>query len=274
MPNMNYWSNRKEREEHAVHHTMVMEQLYKEETDDTVARSKIYSPDTKFQENEERWTETVFHLVDGGSVDVIMLLADSVYHMAVLNFASHTHPGGQFLNGSSAQEESLCHESNLYNVLSEFQDYYRENHNTRNDFMYCNRGIYSPDVRFVRGDWEVPCDVITCAAPNLAGNRKFHNVKVSLEENDRILRERCRFVLEMAKENHVEMLILGAFGCGVFGQDPERVATHFCDLLTYDFANCFKHVEFAIPVRANPENYEAFKKVLTRYGLILDFSKK
>ena len=41
MPNINYWSNRKEREEHAVHHTMLMEQLYKEETDDTVHAVKF-----------------------------------------------------------------------------------------------------------------------------------------------------------------------------------------------------------------------------------------
>ena len=137
--------------------------------------------------------------------------------------------------------------------------------------MYCNRAIFSPDVRFIRDDWETPCAVITCAAPNLSGNKKFCAVKVSQEENDRALRERCRFVLNIAKENKIETLILGAFGCGVFGQDPERVATHFCDLLTHDFCNCFKHVEFAIPARANPENYEAFKRVLNRYGLILTF---
>ena len=112
-------------------------------------------------------------------------------------------------------------------------------------------------------------DVITCAAPYLA--KRKHTNGVALFE---LFKSRIKNIFEAARDNNVDYLILGAFGCGVFGQDPERVATHFCDLLTYDFANCFKHVEFAIPVRANPENYEAFKKVLTRYGLILDFSKK
>ena len=271
MPNMNYWSDRQTRKEHALYVAMEMDQLYREETEDTVARSKIYSPNTEFQEGGDMWSLPEIHLVDAGSTDAIWLLADKNDNMAVLNFASHTHPGGKFLEGSGAQEESLCHESNLYNILSEFSEYYEDNYSTRNNFMYCNRAIFSPDVRFIRDDWETSCAVITCAAPNLSGNKKFCAVKVSQEENDRALRERCRFVLNIAKENKIETLILGAFGCGVFGQDPERVATHFCDLLTHDFCNCFKHVEFAIPVRANPENYEAFKRVLNRYGLILTF---
>ena len=38
--------------------------------------------------------------------------------ICALNFASYKNPGGKFMDGSSAQEECLCHESILYEVLS------------------------------------------------------------------------------------------------------------------------------------------------------------
>ena len=266
MPNMNYWSNRQERQEHAQMHAMLMEQHYKEEIEKSIANSMIYSPWALPSVPDPASTVMEVSLVNEGSVDAIMRLAHD--NMAVLNFASYTHPGGQFLNGSSAQEESLCHESTLYNVLSEFHEYYKENHNTRCNFMYTNRAIYSPDVIFMRDEWAVPCGVITCASPNISGNRKFCQVKVSNSENQATLRERCEFILAIAREQGVKTLILGAFGCGVFGQDPERVATYFCELLSGEYQDCFEHVVFAIPIMANPENYNAFEKVLRQYALI------
>lgn len=266
MPNMNYWSNRKEREEHAIHHTMLMEQHYKDEIENSITKSVIYNPQRVNRVIKETPRATEVSLVNEGSVDAIMRLAHD--DMAVLNFASYTHPGGQFLNGSSAQEESLCHESTLYNVLSEFNQYYLDNRNTRNNFMYTNRAIYSPDIIFMRNEWAVPCSVITCASPNIAGNRKFSQVKVSNSENETILRDRCEFILSIARDQEVKTLILGAFGCGVFGQDPEKVATYFCELLSGEYKNYFEYVIFAIPVMANPENYNAFEKVLRQYALI------
>ena len=267
MPNMNYWSNRKERQEHAELHTMLMEQHYKEEIKKSVANSVIYNPGSINYITEKTPRAMEVSLVNEGSVDTIMRLAHHD-NMAVLNFASYTHPGGQFLNGSSAQEESLCHESTLYNVLSEFHQYYSDNHNTRNNFMYTNRAIYSPDIIFMRDGWAIPCGVITCASPNIAGNRKICQMKVSNSENEIVLRDRCEFILSIAKDQNVKTLILGAFGCGVFGQNPETVATYFCELLTGEYQNCFDYVVFAIPIMANPENYNAFEKVLKQYALI------
>ena len=91
---------------------------------------------------------------------------------------------------------------------------------------------------------------------------------ISRKDNNEILKSRCRFVLEIAKENNIQTLILGAFGCGVFGQDPSAVATYFSELLTGDFKDCFHEVVFAIPITANPENYNAFDAVFQQYGLI------
>ena len=61
-------------------------------------------------------------IVAEDSVEAIMNYSQG--KTAVLNFASYKEPGGGFMAGSQAQEESFCHESFLYNVLRQFQYYY------------------------------------------------------------------------------------------------------------------------------------------------------
>lgn len=68
--------------------------------------------------------------------------------IGVLNFASAKNPGGGFLRGSCAQEESLARSSALYHCLKQpfihknFYDYHRRGRTG----LYSNRMIYSPKV--------------------------------------------------------------------------------------------------------------------------------
>ena len=71
---------------------------------------------------------------------------------AILNFADYLTPGGGYLNGSGAQEEVLCHESNLYSVLTNFTDFYQWNREHINYHLYQNRAIYSPNIVFTNLD--------------------------------------------------------------------------------------------------------------------------
>ena len=100
-----------------------------------------------------------------------------------------------------------------------------------------NRGLYSPNIIFYKDGNCVSCDVITCAAPNKSTAQKYQNV--SDEENTRVLRSRIKFVLDIAKDNYVDTLILGAYGCGVFGQDAKEVASIFKEYLNTTH-KCFK----------------------------------
>lgn len=179
---------------------------------------------------------------------------------AVLNFASYKNPGGMFINGSKAQEECLCHESFLYNVLRQFPDYYDWNNKHKNRALYENRALYTPNVIFERDNEAVVCDVITCAAPNFTAAEGYCHV--SKEENLKVLEDRIDFVLGVAQNNHVDTLILGAYGCGVFGQKASEVAKIFYDLLSTKYL-CFEKVVFAIP-EDKTENYEHFKKTFTQ----------
>lgn len=257
-----YWVNKEKRAEKAREHTQEMEYYYGDEIKDCIEESKIYSDG--FEINHKTYTRehTEFILEDTDSVSAILKHAtefddENLYNTAVLNFASYKNPGGMFYKGSKAQEESLCMESYLYNVLKEFNDYYDWNNKHKNKALYLNRAIYSPNVRFERGEEYKFCDVLTCAFPNKTASQKYCNV--SDEENSKVLRDRMDFILKIAKDNLVENLILGAGGCGVFGQDPYEVAQIFKELLTTKY-KCFDKVIFAIPNK-NEENYKAFEKV-------------
>ena len=98
-------------------------------------------------------------------------------------------------------------------------------------------------------------DVITCAAPNKsAGKRKY---KVTDNENTKFLKHRIAFILNVAAAKNVDTLILGAYGCGVFGQDPYEVARIFRSYLTGEY-KYFSKVIFAVP----DWKYEIFNKIL------------
>lgn len=178
----------------------------------------------------------------------------------ILNFASFTHPGGNYIGGSMAQEEALCSESILYNVLRNFKfAFYNANLNHKNSCMYENRMLYSPDILFSRdcnGKLNnTTADVITCAAPNKSAGQR--NYKVTDTENTKFLKSRIAFILNVAAAKNVDTLILGAYGCGVFGQDPYEVARIFRSYLTGEY-KYFSKVIFAVP----DWKYETFNKTL------------
>ena len=197
---------------------------------------------------------TEFCLVATDSVTAIM--NNRCDRMAVLNFASFKNPGGGFLNGSVAQEECLCHESMLYNVLATKTDYYKRNLEDLAGSLYRNRALFTPDVVFKRGNDEVLCGVITCAAPN----KRAANHKGSTNtQNSLALESRMRFIFDIAKDNNVSTLILGAYGCGVFGQNGDEVAHLFHSILMEPLYTCFDKIVFAVPDERS-SNYKAFAK--------------
>ena len=250
--NANYWVNKNQRANAAIVHTAKMEHHFKNEIQECIKNTKIYNSDCSFHHG--KICEEKIEIVDMDSVSAI-----DIYHngkTAVLNFASYKNPGGMFIKGSKAQEECLCHESFLYNVLKEQKEYYDWNNNHKNKALYLNRALYSENILFFKEDKTFYCDVITCAAPNKFAAQKYQNVTNT--ENYQILASRIEFILKIAMDNHVDTLILGAFGCGVFGQDPIEVATLFKKYLKkYPY---FSKVIFAIP-NGNNDNFKKFKNM-------------
>ena len=253
-----YWTGKSQRAKEAAEHEEQMRKYYSDNISRVALETKIYTEDSVFNDvvSENNKYEIIVESID--SVSAIMEYSGS-RKTAVLNFASYKYPGGGFLQGSRAQEECLCHKSTLFNVLSKFEDdYYAENRKDLNGGLYQNKALYSPNVYFRGYNSARFCDVITCAAPNYSVAQRYGCA--TKEENSKALKSRIEFVLNIAKENEAENLILGAFGCGVFGQDAAEVAQVFKDNLENKFKNAFHKVIFAIP-QGKDGNYEKFKEV-------------
>ena len=201
--------------------------------------------------------------------------------IAVLNFASASNPGGGVKNGASAQEECLCRCSTLYATLNTkpmWQGYYDVNR-SMHDILHTDACIYSPDIVICKTDVYLPermtpedfvtVDVISCAAPNLRDEpTNIHTpetgeeVRIEPQKLYDLHLSRAKHILHVAAANGAEIIVLGAFGCGAFKNDPYIVAKAYQDALK-EYAERFDVIEFAIYCRDyEAENYIAFKEVL------------
>ena len=200
------------------------------------------------------------------------------------NFASATNPGGGVVNGSSAQEEALCRCSTLYfnlNVRDMWDGFYTP-HRRTHDPLHNDDIIYTPGVVVFKSDTAYPrtlaesewktLDVITCAAPNLRErpsnrmNAGDGNVQVEISAADlQTLHElRLRRILDVAAANGAEAIVLGAFGCGAFRNDPKVVAAA-AKTVVADYLHAFRAIEFAVYCRpGDSANYDAFANAFHR----------
>jgi uncharacterized protein (TIGR02452 family) len=169
-------------------------------------------------------------------------LVESGHRPLALNFANGIHPGGGFLHGAKAQEEVLCRSSALYRTL--VGDPMYEAHRKRPRPDSTDWAIYSPDVPVFRKDNGTDLDqpwllsFITCAAPYAA--------KIGQAESGDLLQKRIHRVLEIAQAFGYSTLVLGAWGCGAFGNDTHRTAVDFRQALETEFRGAFSDIVFAI----------------------------
>ncbi|MBE6469200.1 MAG: TIGR02452 family protein [Coriobacteriaceae bacterium] len=183
--------------------------------------------------------------------------------LAVLDFASFVHPGGGYERGAWAQEEALCAESFLYNVLVTQKSWYGENRRRNiNCELYRNRALAVPAVRFSRGKVHAYADVIVAAAPN--ARRAREEYRVDRAALSRALTERVRLILAISDDLGHEKLILGAFGCGVFGWDAGEVAEAFRAELARG-GHAAREVVFAVPRTRYDEHLAVFEHAFSTF---------
>lgn len=202
--------------------------------------------------------------------------------VCVHNFASATNPGGGVTKGSSAQEECLCRCSTLYfnlNTSAMWGGFYSP-HRSQQDPLHNDDCIYTPNVVVFKTDTATPAtmaekdwydvNVITCAAPNLralpsnAMNAGDGTKAVKLTDEDlyELQVKRLTRIMEVAKAFENDVVILGAFGCGAFENNPEVVAKA-SKAVADMFIKDFKTIEFAVYCSPRDEqNYQVFKKYL------------
>ena len=189
--------------------------------------------------------------------------------VAALNFASARNPGGGYLRGAKAQEEDLARASALYDCQLEARGYYDANRACAS-LLYTDHIIWTPAVPCFRDDrldlLEQPyrCDFITAPAPN--AGEALRRDPAAGPAIAAALHHRAGLVLAVAADQRARRLVLGAWGCGVFRNQPPAVADAFATWLTHPrFAGCFDLVCFAILDRSTDQaTLTAFRDRLTR----------
>ncbi|MEZ4230578.1 MAG: TIGR02452 family protein [Polyangiaceae bacterium] len=198
------------------------------------------------------------------------LVKEGETEVALLNFASARNPGGGFINGAKAQEEDVTRCSALHPCLTSpaVEEYYRVNR-AMDSMLYTDHLIYSPRVPFFRSrstdllDEPFLASVITAPAPN-AGEALKRDPDCS-DEIEETLRRRAAKVLMVAAAQQHRVLVLGAWGCGVFRNRPDQVADAFGKHLSSPrFRGCFDRVLFAVLDRSpDRQTLSAFER---RFG--------
>lgn len=196
-------------------------------------------------ENQSQLTIIVENI---STVDAIRkLILEGKEKIGVLNFASAKNPGGGFLNGAKAQEESLAASSTLYRTLIVHEEYYRENRKC-NSMIYTNHAIYSPDVVFFRdGSFRltepVKASVLTLPAVNMG---QVIQKGEDVEAAKKAMKQRMKLALAIFANEGAKNLVLGAYGCGVFRNEPKDVAIWWKELLDTEMGKYFDLVFHAV----------------------------
>lgn len=187
----------------------------------------------------------------------------------VMNFANAHNPGGGFLVGANAQEEALCRCSTLYaSIKSDNAKQMYKYNNTYLNSVESDYMILSPNVCVFRNE---KCEllqkpftaaVITLPAPNRYGAGMFAPHKLISET----MLRRIRIVLRIAMKHGYRNLVLGAWGCGAFGNDPDDVSGYFkAAVIDEKYGFCFDEICFAVYGKQDSKNIQAFRNTFWKY---------
>jgi uncharacterized protein (TIGR02452 family) len=216
---------------------------WKKEVDHAIASKVSIPPDQALpQKKLAKYDRTTIQVTNETTILAARRLVNKGERPLALNFANGIQPGGGFLSGALAQEECLCRSSALYVTLENDPMYEHQRHRPLPDST--DWAIYSPDVPVFRADdgraFKKPwlLSFLSCAAPVATRmDRKTASI---------LLARRIERVLAIAESYGHSELVLGAWGCGAFGNDPLETALSFRNALEVQFSSSFAEIIFAI----------------------------
>lgn len=196
---------------------------------------------------------TIFEVANETTLHAARRLIESEKSARVLglNFASAKNPGGGFLNGSQAQEESLARASGLYACIAPLREMYEFNRRFPSS-LYSDYMIYSPDVPVFRDDADSLLEqaylVSFVTAPAVNAGAVARNERQNLPRIESIMLARMEYLLALAVIHGHDTLVLGAWGCGVFANNPAEVARWFAQHLLAEglYREAFRKIVFAV----------------------------
>lgn len=204
-----------------------------------------YPPETSVGEGGIGQNQTVLEVENETTLSAGRRLLREGLNPVIFNFASATSPGGGFLRGARAQEEYLARSSCLYECLRTNPMY--RYHRAYNDPLYSDYVIYSPQVPVIRDDaghlLSEPCAIGIITSPAVCAKKvtedRSHEIEPAMWS--RILK-----VLAVGLRHGHNSIVLGAWGCGAFGNDSHDIAELFHRALNENFMGTYQKVVFAI----------------------------
>lgn len=185
--------------------------------------------------------------------DTLTVASEYTFPFVLIN-ASPTKPGGGVWTGARAQEEDIFRRSSLCSITDDLKTLY--------PLYNSNKGIYISEVEALKDTEENKYEYLKnpfIFSAFIMPAQNLSNPKVEFSYKDTF--NRIDTILSAALYYHHENLVLGAFGCGVFKNDPTIIASIFKKLLDTKFKNIFDNVIFAI-LSKNDNNYKIFKEIL------------
>ncbi|KAG6919320.1 hypothetical protein DXG01_007453 [Tephrocybe rancida] len=251
------------------------------QSEDSKKRTTYYAPDSLLS----TWATppsisasakpTEFSVLEISTLEAAQLLTASAVDnekVGVLNFASAKKPGGGFLTGAQAQEESIARASTLYPTLmtAQAQKFYNLHNRESRDGYYSHAMIHSPGILVFRDDdgrWIEPIqiEIVTSPAVNAGVVRKSGQLsaKATEEKIERVMKERMGRILFLFEQQGAKHIVLGSFGTGVFQNKVPMIARLWAELLTAPgarFENRFTRVVFGV---LGQQTYADFKGAFT-----------
>lgn len=255
----------------------------------TLDAAKVYSAPFSVEGVPARYDKTDFVVEQVGCLEAGRRMMARGLNPAILNFADAYEACGMYNTGSNAQEESICRVSTLPPTLYQYYNKrwankagvpMREVPGYPMDKNF--GGIYSKVTVFREGPSggfrfsETPYDTAVISVACLRFTRR------DLDENgvDRnhsdieyqagggswtpegaeIMRNKVRTIYRIAIENGHDSIVLGAWGCGVFKQNPDKIARLFTSVLDEpEFKGRFRELFFAVP---GGKNYYPFARAV------------
>lgn len=169
--------------------------------------------------------------------------------VTILNMASDYKPCGGALNGAKAQEECIARRSNLFMLLPpQIYPWHRS-------LILYNQGLdVCKDSNYNLCDpFQVNCiSIAGVRNPKLDANGQYKDKRLR-----DAMKNKINNLFKVAYLNKQDTLVLGAIGCGAFGNPPHEVATMFVNLIE-EYKYLFKNIYFAVLSHGRNENYDIF----------------
>lgn len=205
-----------------------------------------YDNNTPIIPNVTKPFETIITVVPYDTLEAtVNAVKSNLTKVGFLVFANGTNPGGKYKMGAGAQEESICRRTNLVNCMTrmkypipEFGCFYVKD-------LHILRDVEENKYAFLGRKILADC---VLATPYQAPTIDREKTKIKLQQ-----------ILNAFLTNENYNVVLGAFGCGAFGNPVEDIASLFKEVLcSNDYINRFQNVIFAVENKINTHSYKVF----------------